>query len=513
DLLILDEPTTALDATVEMEVLRLIRRLTAARNIALLMISHNFRIVEQLCERVGVLYAGSLVEEGPTGQVFERPGHPYTASLLACVPGPNIVKAESRLFTISGELPRLGQHVTGCSFEPRCPVSERECAARFPPALRLTQERWVHCFFPERAEGLGRAVPPLPAPAARATSGQSAPALKTISLRKTFHHGSALLTAVDGIDLEVLRGETLGIVGETGSGKSTLAKLVLGLQRPDAGSIIELDGRSLAPAVTERTKQDLRAIGAVLQNPDTTLNPRHTIRYALDRSLAMLGTVPKSQRKAEVSAILSKVRLREEILDLYPSHLSGGMKQRVSIARALISHPTTLVCDEATSGLDVSVQAAFLNLLVELQSELDLTYVFISHDLRVVQYISDRLLVMHRGVAVELGVGPQAFRPPFHPYTELLMDSAERRSIASASSPLRQTRQDNRSSAGTGCVFHPLCPRKLGSICETQKPPVQTLPGGKQIRCHIPAGELAQLQAKTRRDDVASGLNAPAANE
>jgi peptide/nickel transport system ATP-binding protein len=435
------------------------------------------------------------VEEGQTRDVFERPGHPYTASLLACVPGPNIVKAESRLFTLAGELPRLGEQVKGCPFEPRCPVSELECAAKFPPALQLAEAQWARCFFPERAATLGRHLSPTPAQAGRIASTEAVPALKTISLRKTFHHGGAALAAVDGVDLEVRRGETLGIVGETGSGKSTVAKLVLGLQRPDAGSIIELDGRTLAPTVTERPKLDLRALGAVLQNPDTTLNPRHTIRYALDRSLAMLGTVPKSERKAEISAILSKVRLRQESLDLYPSHLSGGMKQRVSIARALISRPTTVICDEATSGLDVSVQAAFLNLLVELQSELNLTYVFISHDLRVVQYISDRLLVMHRGVAVELGVGRLAFRPPFHPYTELLMDSASKRSIEGSSS-LRPVRQYSRPDAATSCVFHPLCPRKLGAVCETQRPPVQTLPGGKQIRCHIPAGELIALQAK-----------------
>ena len=415
-LLVLDEPTTGLDATVEAEVLDLIAGLREELGTSILFISHNLAVVRRMCDRVGVLYAGRVVEEGPADEVFRDPRHPYTVGLLRCLPRGGAAKRERRLDTIPGLLPELGADLPACVFADRCALVQEICRREEPPFHPIGGGRASRCHFWKDAHEL-----PFTAEARTAGSavrhGPSTPLLAVANASKTFRQDGHDVHALADVTLTVAPGETLGLVGESGSGKTTLARVLLGLTPPDAGTTVELDGSLLAPALGGRTQDEVRALQIVFQNPDSALNRRFSARRILGRALTKLLGLRGEHRAERVRRLAQDVRFDERLLGSRPAQLSGGLKQRVAIARAFAGDPRVVVCDEPTSALDVSVQAAILNLLVDLQGEQGVSYVFISHDLGVVRYLADRIAVLYLGRLMELGdaaIGLLGAAPPVH---------------------------------------------------------------------------------------------------
>jgi peptide/nickel transport system ATP-binding protein len=499
ELLILDEPTTGLDATVEAEVLDLIAQLREELGTAVLFISHNLAVIGRMCDRIGVLYAGKLVEEGATRDVFARPRHPYTVGLLRCLPTTGRSKDTGRLDTIPGSLPPMGTVTQGCIYASRCKLADERCHRDAPPPYRVTAahgDQMARCHYHEQATQLPRATPQaLPEAVDR---GDAPVALRAVNLSKTFQLGGESVRAVHDVSLELALGETLGLVGESGSGKTTLAKLLLGLLTPDQGATLELDGTKLPARVTNRNDEQVKSLQIVFQNPDSALNRAHSVRRLIARSLSKLGALHGAAKEARLQSLTAAVRLPERYLGSRTRQLSGGLKQRVAIARAFAGDPRVVVCDEPTSALDVSVQAAILNLLVDLQHQHGVSYVFISHDLHVVRYLSDRIAVLYLGRLMEIGQAAMVFDGPHHPYTEALLSSVP----ALDGEPLARERirltGDLPSAANppSGCVFHTRCPRKLGAICEEQEPPFADGVAGHRIRCHIPIEDLRRLQKR-----------------
>ncbi len=496
-LLILDEPTTALDATVEAEVLDLVASLRAEMSTSVLFISHNLAVIAKMCDRVGVLYAGELVEEGPADAVFDQPNHPYTVGLLRCIPRRGQRKDHGRLDAIPGFLPAPGQQIAGCIFAERCALVIDECRTAPPPAAPVGPDHTARCIRHEEAAELPRSTPAdvtlPPSPAAED------PIITIRGLSVTYKNADTELKALTGIDLEVMRGETLGLVGESGSGKTTLARALLGLVHPDEGSVVEFDGQPLPADLRRRPRELLRAVQIVFQNPDSALNRRHTVRRLISRPLTRLAGLSGSRLAERLADLVRSVRMEPRHLPLRPGQLSGGLKQRVAIARAFGGGPRLVVCDEPTSALDVSVQAAILNLLADLQAKEQVTYLFISHDLGVVRYLSDRIAVLYLGRLMEVGPAEDVFAGPHHPYTEALLSAVpsldgQRRErirlageIPSAATP------------PSGCVFHSRCPRKLDSgICENTEPLLAEVQRGHLMSCHIPIADLRSMQETPR---------------
>jgi peptide/nickel transport system ATP-binding protein len=492
-LLILDEPTTGLDATVEAEVLDLIARLQSEFQTAVLFISHNLGVIAKMCERVGVLYAGRLVEEGDAETVLHDPRHPYTVGLVRCIPRGGVRKDRGRLDTIPGFLPNLGEHPPGCVFSDRCALAEPICREEDPPPYDVGADHTSRCHFHERAQSLPRRESEtLELPR---VDRSSEPLIRIDGLGKVFQQRGHSVHALEDVSAAIWPGETLGLVGESGSGKTTLARAVLGLVAPTTGAVA-LDGRELAGPFMKRSAADVRALQIVFQNPDSALNRRHTVRRILRRALKKLAGLTGDAAEKRLLELMSSVRLAERYVSARPVQLSGGLKQRVAIARAFAGDPQLVVCDEPTSALDVSVQAAILNLLVELQAERRVAYLFISHDLGVVRYLSDRIAVLYLGRLMELGPAETVFNGPHHPYTEALLSAVptidgggrERIKLAgeipSAAAP------------PSGCVFHTRCPRYLGEICEREEPPLVEAEAGHLMRCHIPIEELRRLQSQ-----------------
>jgi peptide/nickel transport system ATP-binding protein len=508
ELLILDEPTTALDATVEAEVLDLIAALRAEYGTSVLFISHNLAVIAKVCDRVGVLYAGSMVEEGAAGTVFKKPAHPYTAGLLRSVPRRGQRKEHGPLPVIPGFLPRRDEVGAGCVFASRCPLVIERCRTSAPPPYPVEPGHVSSCYRwaeaetenevrTKAADSAGAAVSDDAVSDDAVSDDMAAADTPLITMRqvsKTFPGG---VRALSDVNLDVAAGQTLGIVGESGSGKTTLARVLLGLIPPDEGTVVTLAGTTLAPSARRRPQAQLRALQIVFQNPDSALNRRHSVRRLLSQPLARLAGLAGAALRSRLSELVTQVRLEERHLPLRPSQLSGGLKQRVAIARAFGGGPQVVVCDEPTSALDVSVQAAILNLLADLQRRERVTYLFISHDLGVVRYLSDRIVVLYLGQVMQAGPAEAVFDGPHHPYTEALLSAVPQLDgivdrirlegeIPSAASP------------PDGCVFHTRCPRRLPSgLCETTAPPAAETDDGLIIRCHIPSDELRRLQGGT----------------
>jgi peptide/nickel transport system ATP-binding protein len=492
-LLILDEPTTGLDATVEAEVLDLVSNLQAEIETAVLFISHNLGVISKMCDRVGVLYAGRLVEEGPVETVLQDPRHPYTVGLLRCIPRGGVRKDRGRLDTIPGFLPSLGASIAGCVFADRCALADDRCRTEEPTLEAVGSSHTARCFHHQRAHDLPREeTADLALPG---VDRGAAPMLEFDDLGKVFHQHGVDIHALVGVSAAIWPGETLGLVGESGSGKTTLARALLGIISPTSGAV-ELEGRTLAPRFQKRTKDDLRALQIVFQNPDSALNRRHAVRRILMRSMRKLVGIRGAEAEARVSDLTDRVRITERTLTQKPVQLSGGLKQRVAIARAFAGDPKLVVCDEPTSALDVSVQAAILNLLVELQAEKRVAYIFISHDLGVVRYISDRIAVLYLGRLQELGPADVVFDGPHHPYTEALLSAVP--TIDGGGRDRIKLEGDVPSAAEppSGCVFHTRCPRVLGDICAAEEPPLVEVEPNHSMRCHIPIDELRRLQRK-----------------
>jgi peptide/nickel transport system ATP-binding protein len=502
DLLVLDEPTTGLDATVEAEVLDLVEDLRRQFNTSILFVSHNLGIVARMCERVGVLYAGRLIEQGNAREVFRDPRHPYTLALLRCVPRLGMRKDTDRLDPIPGSLPPLGADTPGCVFADRCPIARDRCVQEHPELMPVSDGHMARCFYSDE-------VPDIP-PAEAVAQEDAAPVadetlLKVTDLVKAYRFSGTEVLAVGGVDVEVRRGEVFGLVGESGSGKTSFAKCIVGLIDVTSGEL-SFEGMDVSKLAGKRPGEARRRLQMVFQNPDNALNPTHSVRAILRRSLQLLAGVRGRDSQDEQMADLARsVRLEPRHLDVRPAALSGGLKQRVAIARSFAGNPAMVLCDEPTSALDVSVQAAILNLLVDLQRRQGVSYVFISHDLAVVRYVSDSIGVMYLGKLVDVGSAEQVFASPHHPYTEALLsaiptfDDEESRPRIKLSGVLPSA-----SDVPTGCPFHTRCPRVLGEICRTEAPPWQEDGARHRYRCHIPPAELTELQktAPEQAEDV-----------
>ena len=321
--------------------------------------------------------------------------------------------------------------------------------------------------------------------------------IEVTGLTVHFGAGQRRITAVRAASFAVERGEVFGLVGESGSGKTTLAHAVVGLAVPDRGSEVRFEGTLLAGPVGSRSRDQVRGIQIVFQNPDASLNRRHSVRRILGRPLTKLLGLRGDARDRRVAELAASVRLEAALLDALPRQLSGGLKQRVGIARALAGAPRVVICDEPTSALDVSVQAAILNLLVRLQRDRDLAYLFISHDLGVVRYISDRIGVLYLGRLMEVGPAGVVFAAPHHPYTEALLAAAPNLDQPDGRPTRLRGEIPSAAHPPTGCVFHTRCPRKLGAICEQQEPPLVEAEPGHLMRCHIPIEDLRRLQTSS----------------
>ncbi len=482
-LLVLDEPTTGLDATVEAEILDLVDALRREQGTAVLLISHNLPMVARMCDRIGVLYAGILVEQGEAGEVLGAPSHPYTARLVACLPGAGRRKRDGPLQTIAGGLPAPGAALAPCAFAPRCDRREAVCLST-PPPERWTGLHMALCHF----------TPPFPAPpglsAGAPAEAGARPVLAARHLSKTYAGPGGAVRAVDDASLTLAAGETLGLVGESGSGKTTLARLLLGLTAPDPGGTLTLDDAALGPTIRSRSRNDRRAIQIIFQNPDSALNRAQRVRSILTRPLVRLAGLSGRALTAALSELAQGVRLGEAHLAMRPRALSGGLKQRAAIARAFAGRPRVVICDEPTSALDVSVQAAILNLLAGLQARDGVSYVFISHDLAVVRYLADRIAVMYLGQMLEVGPAEDVLAGPHHPYTAALV------SASTAATRIRlKGEMPAPGAVQAGCVFQANCPRKIGPVCENVRPPFDP-DAVHPVRCHLPAGELPRVDRR-----------------
>ena len=520
ELLIMDEPTTGLDVTTEAAILDLVRGLIAERGTGVIYISHNLGVIAQLCERVIVLYAGEIMEEAPVLDLFQAPRHPYTIGLISSVPTPGQSKRAAPLQSIAGNPPALTSMPGGCVFAERCAWAIDICRDKRPPLEELADERAVRCHrweelsptlnpSPKVREGLADVKAPLPSswgkgPGDGGASGETLMQVSDLSkhfpvVRSVREHlaraAPSPIRAVDGVDLHLRAGRTLGLVGESGSGKTTLARLIIGLEERSGGKL-ELLGMDVRNHVRDRSQDVLSKIQMVFQNPQNSLNPYLSVRQAIRRPLIKLRGFSPADADAEALDLLARVNLRPEYADRYPDELSGGEKQRVAIARAFASDPDLIICDEPVSALDVSVQSAVLNLLAALQDEHGSAYLFISHNLSVVGYLADTIAVMYLGQLVEVGEARELFQAPYHPYSEALVSAipvadprhTQERILLSDDLPSAQN-------LPSGCRFHTRCPRKIGDICEREEPPWRRGDAGHLIRCHIPLEELTSLQS------------------
>jgi peptide/nickel transport system ATP-binding protein len=487
-LLVLDEPTTGLDATVEAEVLDLVRALRTETDAAILLIAHNLGVIRTMCDRVGVMYAGKVVEEAPAQDAFDDPGHPYTVGLLNCLPRGGIRKGERLLSTIPGNLPQIGTPLPTCVFVDRCQLATEICRTVVAPIVPLSTTRYTRCHHADQVKTLAeldRGVGVTGIDSHRIV-------LEMRDVSKTFRQQRHDVPALVGIDLGLEEGETLGLVGESGSGKSTLAKTLLGIHPPDAGGQVEIEGNKVAGSTGNRSSDERRAVQMIFQNPDSALNRNWTVRRILKRSVKKLTGVKGAEADRRVDQLAESLRLSQRHLDLKPRQLSGGLKQRVAIARAFAGDPRIVVCDEPTSALDVSVQAAILNVLADLQAGDRTSYLFISHDLGVVRYLSDRIAVMYLGRIMELGSTEQIFDGPNHPYTEALLSA-----VPSVDGEVKQRiplagEIPSPANPPSGCVFHTRCHRVIMGLCDTVEPPTIDLGEGHLSKCHLTAEQLSQ---------------------
>jgi peptide/nickel transport system ATP-binding protein len=418
--------------------------------------------------------------------VFDAPKHPYTVGLLNSIPRRGVRKTDRALFTIPGNLPQIGALLPTCVYVDRCPLADDLCRDEVPPVVSIGEGHWTRCHHADRLDQM-------PSPASENTdfSIGTDSIVEIAALSKTFRQRGSEVPALVSIDLGFKEGETLGLVGESGSGKSTLAKTLLGIHEPDEGGEISLDGRVMKGRATDRRVESIRAFQMVFQNPDSALNRMWTVRRILKRTITKLTGVKGEEADRRVDELAEAMRLSQRHLDMRPRQLSGGLKQRVAIARAFAGDPRIVVCDEPTSALDVSVQAAILNLLANLQNDERTSYLFISHDIGVVRYLSDRIAVMYLGRIMELGTTDQIFAGPNHPYTEALLSAVP--SVDGEAKNRIPLKGEIPSPANppSGCVFHTRCHRFMPGTCDVIDPQVIELSPGHSSKCHLTAEQLS----------------------
>jgi len=514
-LLIMDEPTTALDVTVEAAVLDLLEELKEDYKAANIFITHNLGVVARVSDYLCVMYAGQMVERGPLGEIFRNPRHPYTMGLLACVPRLGESKLESLLEPIRGRVPPPAERSKAeCIFAPRCDYVTDDCRKARPGFTEITPDHLARCIYAQEIENRART-------SKRRRKGeeaaiQSEPPKEDLlsfdnlriyypqesnSVVSLFGLGEKkFVKAVDDVSVRIARGRTLGVVGESGCGKSTLVRGLIGLE-PVTDGDAEFLGFDATRPVSVRDTKLIQEMQMVFQNPDSTLNPSFSVGTQIARPIRRFKTVARRQVKSEVIRLLKAVRLPPTYYDRLPRQLSGGEKQRVGIARALASRPDLIICDEPVSALDVSVQAAVINLLLEIQHVFGSSMIFIAHDLSVVRFFSDDIAVMYLGQIVEIGPAEAIYAPPYHPYTEALLSAVP---IPDPDAEQKEIRLSGNVPSAlnppSGCRFHTRCPRRQemlsddGKICEIEVPPWRASTKGHRILCHIPIEDLEKVE-------------------
>ncbi|MEH7839300.1 ABC transporter ATP-binding protein [Rhizobium laguerreae] len=490
-LLLLDEPTTGLDVTVEAAVIDLIAELRQRYSTSLLFISHNLGLIAESCDRLGIMYSGEMVEEGTTSEVFRRPKHPYTRGLIACIPDITGDKRSRTLAAIPGSIPLPQERPQGCLFGPRCSSFVSGLCDRPDLALEpAAEEHLVRCVrWPEIS-----AVEATFAPVETQMNAKST-AITLSDVNRLYPvGGQKTVKANEAVSFDAATAEIVALVGESGCGKSTLARIVTGLDKATSGEI-RMAGENIAELqASERPRALLQQIQMIFQNPDSTLNPSHSAAFSIRRSIKKFGIRKgKAEIEQRVHELLEMVRLSPAVADRKPNQLSGGQKQRIAIARAFAAEPSLIVADEPVSALDVSVQAAVVTLLLDIQREKHATMLFISHDLALVRHVADKVVVMYLGKIMEQGTVEEVFGEGAHPYTEALLSAI--RSPHPDEVPRERIRLSGETpspvNVPAGCRFSTRCHRKLGSVCDTVAPPLRRMSATHEILCHIDQAELA----------------------
>ena len=493
-LLIADEPTTALDVTIQAQILDLLRRLQAERGMGMLLITHDLGVVARMAHRIAVMYAGEIVEEAPRASFFAAPRHPYTQKLFAALP--DMTRRVGRLETIAGQVPPLSAMPSGCRFAERCPHAWERCRAESPAWSDAGDGHRVRCHWVAEGRDAGASRSPgleiRPPPSAGAQGQGKSRLLAVADLRVHFPIRRGFLQrtvghvrAVDGVSLELSRGRTLALVGESGCGKTTAGKAILQLIRPTGGSA-RLDDIELTGLARAALRPLRRRMQMIFQDPFASLNPRMSVGDIIAEGMGAFGVAAQAgARETAIAALLEQVGLAADAAHRYPHEFSGGQRQRIAIARALAVQPELIVCDEPTSALDVSVQAQILNLLKTLQDTLGLAYLFITHNFAVVEYLAHEVAVMYLGRIVERGSVEEVLRAPKHPYTQALLSAVPSPRCEGGAEIIRLAGETpSPASPPRGCHFHPRCPRVM-DVCRVGYPAARQVTATQVVCCHL----------------------------